>query len=137
MSALANASRPDLVARETDPSGVAARASRETNQDPEAAPVSRETGQSLPARALLAPLRAYRRWISPLLQPRCRYYPTCSAYAEQAITELGVRRGLIVGLWRLLRCNPFSSGGLDPIENRRLFRSEGTDHSSDIHEAHA
>lgn len=71
---------------------------------------------------VLAPLRAYRRWISPGLPRRCRYYPTCSAYAEQAIVELGFVRGTILAGWRLLRCNPFSRGGYDPLEERTLFR---------------
>jgi uncharacterized protein len=75
------------------------------------------------ARAIaLAPLRAYRRFISPALPRRCRYEPTCSAYAEEAIRELGVVRGLVVATWRLLRCNPLSRGGYDPLENRALFR---------------
>lgn len=73
---------------------------------------------------VLLPIRIYRRLISPLLGPRCRYYPTCSAYAEQAVRELGPFRGTILALWRVLRCNPLSSGGLDPLENRRLFRSQ-------------
>ncbi len=72
----------------------------------------------------LAPLRFYRRFVSPAIAPRCRYYPTCSAYAEQAVRELGLVRGAILALWRLLRCNPFSRGGYDPLEARRLFRSE-------------
>ena len=80
---------------------------------------------SLAARAALAPLRLYRRRLSPLLGARCRYYPSCSSYAEQAVTELGLARGFVVAFWRLLRCNPFSPGGLDPLESRRLFRSEG------------
>lgn len=75
-------------------------------------------------RLALLPIRAYRRLISPLLGPRCRYYPTCSAYAEQAVRELGPVRGTILAIWRVLRCNPMSSGGLDPLENRRLFRSQ-------------
>jgi hypothetical protein len=70
----------------------------------------------------LLPLRLYRAVISPLLGPRCRYYPSCSAYAEQAITEVGVVRGTILALWRLARCNPFSHGGYDPVERRTLFR---------------
>ena len=72
---------------------------------------------------LLLPLRAYMRYISPALPPRCRYYPTCSAYAEQAVRELGPFKGTVLAVWRVLRCNPLSSGGLDPLENRRLFRS--------------
>jgi uncharacterized protein len=72
---------------------------------------------------LLAPIRLYQRWISPAIAPRCRYYPTCSDYAAQAIRELGPIRGLILAGWRLLRCNPFSHGGIDEISDRRLFRN--------------
>jgi hypothetical protein len=71
---------------------------------------------------VLAPVRLYQRFVSPALPRRCKYHPTCSAYAVDAIRELGVVRGLIVAGWRLLRCNPFSHGGYDPIEYRRLFR---------------
>jgi uncharacterized protein len=72
---------------------------------------------------LIAPIRAYQRWISPALAPRCRYYPTCSAYAVEAIRELGPIRGVILACWRLVRCNPFSHGGVDELSDRRLFRS--------------
>jgi uncharacterized protein len=75
---------------------------------------------------LLAPIRLYQRWISPAIAPRCRYYPTCSDYAVQAIRELGPIRGLILAAWRLLRCNPFSHGGIDEISDRRLFRNTPT-----------
>jgi uncharacterized protein len=71
--------------------------------------------------ALIAPIRAYQRWISPAFAPRCRYYPTCSAYAVQSLRELGPIRGSIVAGWRLLRCNPFSAGGVDELSDRRLF----------------
>ena len=71
---------------------------------------------------LIAPIRAYQRWISPLLGPRCRYYPSCSDYAVEAIREVGPIRGLILAAWRLLRCNPFSHGGFDEVSDRRLFR---------------
>ena len=75
------------------------------------------------ARAVvLAPVLAYRRLISPALPRRCKYEPTCSEYAAQAIRELGVARGAILAAWRLARCNPFSHGGYDPVERRRLFR---------------
>ncbi len=87
--------------------------------------VSRETGTRRPgplARVALLPLRGYRRFLSPAFAPRCRYYPSCSAYAEEAISELGVIRGTILAAWRLLRCNPFSKGGIDPVSERRLFR---------------
>jgi uncharacterized protein len=84
----------------------------------------------------LAPLRAYQRWISPALPRRCKYHPTCSAYAEQAIRELGIVRGTIVAGWRLLRCNPFSDGGYDPLEARTLFNRRRR-HSGDSPELHA
>ena len=71
---------------------------------------------------VLAPIRVYQRWISPALPRRCKYEPTCSAYAAQAIRELGVVRGSILAAWRLARCNPFSHGGYDPVEARRLFK---------------
>jgi uncharacterized protein len=74
---------------------------------------------------VLAPIRLYQRLISPALPRRCRYEPTCSAYAVEAIRELGVIRGSILATWRLARCNPFSAGGYDPVEARRLFRPKG------------
>jgi uncharacterized protein len=77
----------------------------------------------LPA-IVLAPIRVYQRWISPALPRRCKYEPTCSAYAQQAIRELGLMRGMILAAWRLARCNPFSHGGYDPVEARRLFKSK-------------
>ena len=69
----------------------------------------------------MAPLRLYKSLISPLLGPRCRYAPSCSDYAIQAIREFGILRGLLLAGWRLLRCNPFSHGGLDPVSAQRLF----------------
>ena len=70
----------------------------------------------------ITPIRLYQRLISPALGQRCKYYPSCSEYAVQAISTFGIIRGLILAAWRLLRCNPFSHGGLDPVENQRLFR---------------
>ena len=70
---------------------------------------------------LLAPLRAYMRFVSPALPARCRYHPTCSAYAEQAVLRYGILRGGILAGWRLLRCNPWSRGGFDPVEAQTLF----------------
>jgi putative membrane protein insertion efficiency factor len=66
-------------------------------------------------------IRLYQRRISPLLPRRCRYHPTCSAYAVQAIERFGILRGSVLALWRVLRCNPFSHGGHDPVEAQRLF----------------
>jgi putative membrane protein insertion efficiency factor len=74
--------------------------------------------------ALLLPLRAYQRAISPALPRRCKYEPTCSAYATQALRELGPLRGTLVAAWRIVRCNPFSHGGYDPLEERKLFPPE-------------
>ena len=81
----------------------------------------------------LLPLRAYQRLISPALAPRCKYYPTCSAYAEQAVRELGIVRGTILAAWRLVRCNPFSNGGLDPLEERTFFRERDHDCADHAH----
>lgn len=64
---------------------------------------------------LLGALSAYRRVVSPLLGPRCRFHPTCSAYAEEAIRAYGVARGLRLAVWRLLRCHPWSAGGFEPV----------------------
>jgi uncharacterized protein len=76
------------------------------------------------ARALvLAPLIVYRRVISPALPRRCRYEPTCSRYAIEAIREYGALRGLVLASWRVLRCNPLSYGGYDPVQAQRLFRT--------------
>jgi putative membrane protein insertion efficiency factor len=66
----------------------------------------------------LAPIRLYRRLVSPLIPARCKYHPTCSAYAVEAITRHGVVRGGGLAAWRLLRCNPFSHGGYDPVPAR-------------------
>jgi uncharacterized protein len=77
---------------------------------------------SLLRRVAVAPIVAYRRFVSPALPRRCKYEPTCSAYAEQAVREFGILRGLVLAGWRLLRCNPWSHGGLDPVEEQRLFR---------------
>ena len=73
-------------------------------------------------RLLLAALRFYRRHISPHLPPMCRYYPTCSRYAIEAIETHGALRGGLLALWRLLRCNPLSPGGYDPVPPKREKR---------------
>jgi putative membrane protein insertion efficiency factor len=73
----------------------------------------------------IAPIRVYQRVISPLLPRRCKYHPTCSAYAVDAVREFGILRGLVLAGWRLLRCNPWSHGGYDPVEAQRLFAGHG------------
>lgn len=57
----------------------------------------------------------YRKYISPLKPPCCRFVPTCSEYAVQAIKEWGAFAGIFLAVWRILRCNPFSKGGYDPV----------------------
>lgn len=69
----------------------------------------------------VAPIRFYQRFISPGLPRRCKYEPTCSRYAEQAIREYGILRGLVLAGWRVMRCNPWSHGGFDPVHDQRLF----------------
>jgi len=69
----------------------------------------------------VAPIRAYQRLVSPLLPRRCKYEPSCSRYAAQAIEQYGILRGLVLAGWRLLRCNPWSHGGYDPVHDQRLF----------------
>jgi putative membrane protein insertion efficiency factor len=60
-------------------------------------------------------LRFYKRFISPLLPPMCRFEPTCSVYTMQAVEKYGALRGVWLGLRRLLRCHPFNPGGWDPV----------------------
>jgi putative membrane protein insertion efficiency factor len=81
---------------------------------------------SLARRAVVAVLRVYQRWISPVFGPRCRYYPSCSEYAVQAVERFGILRGLVLAAWRLLRCNPLSHGGFDPVDEQRLFAPRAT-----------
>ena len=61
-------------------------------------------------------LRGYKLLISPLLPPSCRFYPTCSEYAAEAIGKYGLLKGSILGLKRIVRCHPFSPGGYDPVQ---------------------
>jgi putative membrane protein insertion efficiency factor len=74
-------------------------------------------------RVVVLPIRLYQLVISPALGSRCKYYPSCSEYAAQAIERFGILRGLVLAGWRLLRCNPWSRGGFDPVEDQRLFKS--------------
>ena len=67
------------------------------------------------ARALLLLVEAYRVALSPLLGGHCRFWPSCSVYAQEAIRKHGARRGVLLAARRLLRCHPFHSGGLDPV----------------------
>lgn len=68
---------------------------------------------------LLFPIRCYRRFVSPLKPPCCRYHPTCSLYAQQAIERHGILRGVWLAFRRVLRCHPFAGYGEDPVPGRR------------------
>jgi putative membrane protein insertion efficiency factor len=70
----------------------------------------------------IAPIRLYQILLSPLFGGSCKYHPSCSQYAIDAIRRHGVLRGVVLAAWRLLRCNPWSHGGHDPVEAQRLFR---------------
>ena len=72
-------------------------------------------------RLLTAPIRLYQRVLSPAIPPRCKYEPSCSHYAVRAIERYGILRGSVLAAWRVLRCNPWSHGGYDPVEQQRLF----------------
>lgn len=76
------------------------------------------TGRSRPARALISLIQLYRHTISPLRLPTCRFTPTCSQYAVEALTEFGLFRGSWLALVRLLKCGPWHNGGWDPIPDR-------------------
>lgn len=69
----------------------------------------------MPARILIALIRWYQRSVSPLAGARCKYLPTCSQYAVEAIARHGAIKGGALAIWRILRCNPFSRGGYDPV----------------------
>ncbi len=70
-------------------------------------------------RILIALIDFYRREISPLTPPSCRHIPTCSAYAREAVEAHGALKGTMLAAWRVLRCNPFSRGGFDPVPPKK------------------
>jgi putative membrane protein insertion efficiency factor len=83
---------------------------------------------------LLIPVFAYRKLVSPFIAPRCRYYPSCSTYAVDALREYGPLKGPVLAAWRVMRCNPFSDGGFDYVEDQKLFKQR--EHSCDDHHKH-
>jgi putative membrane protein insertion efficiency factor len=92
----------------------------------QAPPGTSSGGMSAPVRiarmVAVTPIVLYQRLISPAIPRRCKYEPTCSRYAVEAIREYGILKGLVLAGWRLLRCNPFSDGGYDPVQAQRVFR---------------
>ncbi|MDD3776126.1 MAG: membrane protein insertion efficiency factor YidD [Actinomycetota bacterium] len=65
---------------------------------------------------LITIIKAYKRFLSPILPNSCRFYPTCSQYAVDAIYKYGVLKGSMKAVYRILRCNPFNKGGYDPVK---------------------
>ncbi len=90
---------------------------------PDAQPTGLEPPTQRPwsHRIVLAPVLAYRRFISPGINPRCRFDPTCSTYAVQAVDRFGILRGLVLAIWRVARCHPLGGSGLDRVEDQRIF----------------
>ena len=82
--------------------------------------IQNSTGRTatVPARLLMVPITGYRRFVSPLLPPRCRFAPSCSEYALTAVAEHGAARGLWLAVKRIARCHPFNPGGYDPVPDR-------------------
>lgn len=78
-----------------------------------------------PALALIGLLKAYQVVVSPMRGPTCRYYPSCSAYSLAAIRRHGALRGTALAVWRVLRCNPWSKGGVDHVPAERVRRAQG------------
>ena len=80
------------------------------------------------ARALVSLVKGYQYLVSPLLGSNCRYFPSCSSYTIEAIKLHGAAKGLVMGSWRILRCNPFSKGGYEPVpgsfEHRQMSAEE-------------
>jgi uncharacterized protein len=70
----------------------------------------------------IAPIVLYQKAISPALPRRCKYEPTCSRYAVDAIRSYGILRGVVLAGWRVLRCNPWSDGGYDPAQAQQVFK---------------
>jgi putative membrane protein insertion efficiency factor len=71
---------------------------------------------------VVAPVVVYQKGISPALPRRCKYEPTCSRYAIDSIRAYGILRGVVLATWRVLRCNPWSDGGYDPVQAQRVFK---------------
>jgi uncharacterized protein len=70
------------------------------------------------SKVLIALIRVYQYALSPMFGQRCKFYPSCSAYAVDALREYGAIRGTGMACWRIMRCNPFSHGGYDPVPPR-------------------
>jgi putative membrane protein insertion efficiency factor len=106
----------------------------------EAEPVGPNRGalsgvRSLPRRSVIFLIELYRTWVSPMRMPTCRFEPTCSTYAVEALTEYGVIRGGLLSVVRLLKCGPWHKPGYDPIPERRVRKSPQVEPILDEHSA--
>ena len=77
-------------------------------------------------RFIIGAIRFYQKYISRMKKPCCRFYPSCSSYAIEAIEKKGIFRGGLMSIWRVLRCNPFGKGGYDPVEKPKQCDNERT-----------
>ncbi|MEF3307245.1 membrane protein insertion efficiency factor YidD [Paenibacillus sp. GYB003] len=93
-------------------------------------PNAKPDGARVARRALQLPIRFYRKWISPLKPPTCRFYPSCSAYALEAIDVYGPAKGSWMAVKRICKCHPFHPGGFDPVPPRAEDRSSGTERAT-------
>ena len=89
--------------------------SRSASHSPAGSTVSAATPGNPLARLVILLLKGYKAFLSPFFPPSCRFTPTCSQYAIEAVRKRGVVRGLGLTIWRLLRCHPFARGGYDPV----------------------
>ena len=94
----------------------------------------RDVLRNLPAAVLIGVLRVYQSVISPLTGPTCKYYPSCSQYAIIAIRTHGTLRGTGLALWRILRCNPWSLGGVDDVPPARAKHADAAVGATTTHE---
>ena len=90
----------------------------------------------IPAECLIALLHVYKQVLSPLFPPACRYTPTCSEYAVEALDRHGALRGSALAFGRLLRCHPFVSGGYDPVPAQRITNRCGAARRRSNHHPH-
>ena len=79
----------------------------------------------------ILPIRFYRKYISPMKQPCCRFYPTCSQYALTAIERFGIIKGTVLAAWRILRCNPYCRGGIDYVPDKFTLKRADRDEKND------
>lgn len=88
------------------------------------------------SRLLILPIRLYKYCISPLFPPVCRFYPSCSSYAIEALEKHGPVKGLLLGSWRILRCHPGCKGGYDPVPDPKNVSSSRRNLPTEIQDTH-